>query len=62
MVSAPKLGDRKDWQRRLERAGGLDALARNAAQGVGAMPPRGGAPELSEAQLKAAIRYMMQAD
>jgi cytochrome c5 len=62
MVSSPKLGERKEWQSRMARAGGLDGLARNAAQGVGAMPAKGGRVELSEAQLKAAIRYMMQAD
>ena len=62
MVSSPKLGDRREWQERMARAGGLDDLLRNAVQGVGAMPPRGGRPELDAGQLKAAIRYMMQAD
>lgn len=62
MVSSPKLGDRKEWQERMARAGGLDGLVRNAVQGVGAMPARGGKPELDAEQLKAAIRYMMQAD
>lgn len=62
MVSAPKLGERKAWQARSERAGGIEGLVRNAAQGYGAMPPKGGREELSEAQLKAAIRYMQQAD
>ena len=62
MVSSPKLGDSKEWQGRMVRAGGLDGLLRNAVQGVGAMPPRGGKPELDAEELKAAIRYMMQAD
>lgn len=62
MVSSPKLGDSKEWQARMAHAGGLDGLVRNAVQGVGAMPARGGKPELDAAQLKAAIRYMMQAD
>ncbi|WP_342117737.1 c-type cytochrome [Pseudoduganella sp. OTU4001] len=62
MVSAPKLGARKEWQERMQRAGGLDGLVRNAAKGVGAMPARGGQADLDDAQLKAAIRYMMQAD
>ena len=62
MVSSPKLGDSKEWQQRMARAGGLDGLVRNAVQGVGAMPARGGKPELDAGQLKAAIRYMMQAD
>ena len=62
MVSSPKFGERKEWRQRMERAGGIDGLVRNAMQGVGAMPARGGRPELDAAQLKAAIRYMMQAD
>ncbi len=62
MVSSPKFGDRKEWQERMARAGGLDGLVRHAVQGVGAMPARGGKPELDAEQLKAAIRYMMQAD
>ncbi len=62
MVSSPKLGERKEWRQRMERAGGIDGLVRNAMQGVGAMPARGGKPGLDAAQLKAAIRYMMQAD
>ena len=62
MVSSPKFGERKEWQARMARAGGLDGLVRNAVQGVGAMPARGGNETLSESQLKAAIRYMMQAD
>lgn len=61
MVSSPKLGQHKEWQHRLVRAGGLEGLVRNAVQGVGAMPARGGKPELDAEQLKAAIRYMMQA-
>jgi len=62
MVSSPKFGERQEWQQRMARAGGIDGLVRNAVQGVGAMPARGGKPELDAAQLKAAIRYMMQAD
>jgi cytochrome c5 len=61
MVAAPKLGERKEWQARQARAGGLDGLVRNAAAGVGAMPPKGGREELSDSQLKAAIGYMMRA-
>lgn len=33
MVSSPKLGDRKEWQERMARAGGLDGLVRNAMRG-----------------------------
>ena len=60
MVSSPKQGDAREWQRRLARAGSLDALADNAVNGYEAMPPKGGHPELTRGQIEAAIRFMMQ--
>ena len=60
MVSSPKQGDAKEWQRRLSRAGSLGALADNAVNGYEAMPPKGGHTELTRSQIEAAIRFMMQ--
>jgi len=60
MVSSPKLGDVRDWQRRLSRAGSVSALADNAVNGYEAMPPKGGRPDLGREQIDAAIRFMMQ--
>jgi cytochrome c5 len=60
MVSSPKQGDVREWQRRLARARSLDALADNAVSGYEAMPPKGGHPELTRSQIEAAIRFMMQ--
>ena len=53
---APKLGDARAWEKR--RVRGLDTLVRTAADGKGAMPPRGGVPDLSEEELRAAVAYL----
>ena len=53
---APRIGDTRAWQKRARP--GIDALVRSASQGKGAMPPRGGVPDLTEDELRAAIAYM----
>ncbi|MBS1218454.1 MAG: cytochrome c5 family protein [Proteobacteria bacterium] len=53
---APKIGDREAWIPRLKN--GLDPLVQSAVNGHGGMPPRGGAANLSDAELKDAITYM----
>lgn len=53
---APKIGDRDAWIPRLKN--GIDPLVQSAVNGHGGMPPRGGAANLSEAELKDAITYM----
>jgi cytochrome c5 len=53
---APKLGDARAWEKR--RARGLDTLVRTAADGKGAMPPRGGMPDLSDEELRATVAYL----
>jgi cytochrome c5 len=60
MVSAPKAGDIKEWARRGAEApgGGLEMLTDHAFEGFGAMPPKGGRPELTRAQLRDAIKFM----
>ena len=57
VLGAPKTGDGAAWK---ARAGGnLAALVASAKAGKGAMPPKGGYPALTDAQLAAAITYMM---
>lgn len=58
MVSSPKAGDAAEWANRLSK--GLEKLTDNALNGIGAMPPKGGASELSREQLRQAIRYMAE--
>jgi len=56
---APKVGDQADWIPRLRP--GLDVLVRSAIKGHGAMPPRGGMADLTDAEVKSAVIYMMNA-
>jgi cytochrome c5 len=53
---APKFGDKAAWAPRL--AHGVNALYTSALKGKGAMPPKGGNPGLSDADVKAAVDYM----
>ncbi len=58
-AGAPKLGDKAAWAPRL--ASGRDALLHSALNGKGAMPPKGGRADLSDAQISAAVDHLMQA-
>jgi len=53
---APKIGDRPAWIPRLKK--GLDLLVTSAIHGHGAMPARGGLPDLSAQEIRGAIVYM----
>jgi len=57
VANAPKLGDKAAWAPRMEV--GIDGMLKFAIAGKGAMPPRGGNPNLSDAELRAAIEYMV---
>lgn len=60
MLGAPKIGDKAAWSGRLKAAGGIDGLLASAAKGKNSMPPRGGNPDLSDDELKAAIQQMLK--
>lgn len=59
VANAPKFGDKAAWAPHL--AHGVEHLRENALKGVGAMPPKGGNLTLSEAEVKAAVDYMVGA-
>lgn len=59
VAGAPIVGDMEAWAERLEQ--GEDALYSAAIDGKGAMPPKGGNPALSEAEIQAAVDYMLEA-
>jgi len=59
VANAPKFGDKKAWAMHLMH--GTDHLYENALKGIGAMPPRGGNLTLSDAEVKAAVDYMVKA-
>ena len=55
-AGAPKIGDKAAWAPRLK--GGLSHLIEVATKGKGAMPPKGGATDLTQAELARAIVFM----
>lgn len=54
---APKLGDMNEWKPRLQ--GGVDRLVKSAIGGHNSMPARGGMANLSDAEMKAAVEFMV---
>jgi cytochrome c5 len=56
-AGAPKTGDSKAWQPRIEQ--GMDALLVSVVNGKGNMPPRGICTECSDSDLMDAIRFMI---
>jgi cytochrome c5 len=58
-VGAPRIGVQKDWKNRLKK--GVDGLLTVTVAGINQMPSRGGCFECNDAQLKAAIVYMLPA-
>ena len=59
VANAPKFGDKKAWAMHLMH--GTEHVYENALKGTGAMPPRGGNLTLSDAEVKAAVDYMLAA-
>jgi cytochrome c5 len=56
---APKIGDRAAWIPRVKQ--GLDVVVASAIHGHGAMPPRGGMADLTDAEVRSAVVYMFNA-
>ncbi len=57
VAGAPKLGDKAAWDARI--ATGKDALYASSINGKNAMPPKGGNAALADADIKAAVDYMV---
>ncbi len=61
IAGAPKLEDKGQWAKRIAK--GVDTLYASAVNGVqgsaGVMPARGGNPALSNAEVRAAVDYML---
>jgi cytochrome c5 len=58
VAGAPKFGDKAAWAPRIQQ--GVATLVQSVVKGKGAMPPKGGTAA-SEAELKAAVEYMVGA-
>ena len=57
VAGAPKLGDKAAWAPRI--ATGNDALHTSSLKGKNAMPAKGGNPALSDAEVMAAVDFMV---
>ena len=61
IAGAPKVEDKGQWAKRIAK--GVDTLYASAVNGVqgsaGVMPARGGNPALSNAEVRAAVEYMI---
>jgi len=58
VAGSPKFGDKAAWAPRIQQ--GVPTLVQNAIKGKNAMPPRGGS-SASDADMKAAVEYMVNA-
>jgi len=59
VAGAPKFGDKAAWAKYIET--GMDSMVEVAMKGKGAMPPKGGAANASEEDIRAAVEYMVNA-
>ena len=59
VAGAPKFGDQAAWAARSKL--GVDALLASVIKGKGAMPPKGAVASASDADLRAAVEYMLAA-
>jgi cytochrome c5 len=59
VAGAPKFGDTAAWAPRIKT--GMEALYTTSLKGKGAMPPKGGNTTLADADVKAAVDYMVAA-
>lgn len=59
VAGAPKFGDKAAWAPRIKT--GEAAMVASVIKGKGAMPPKGAAANASEAEITAAVQYMVNA-
>mgnify|MGYP000862520662 CR=1 FL=1 len=55
-LNAPRTGEAADWAPRI--ALGFEALVASVTNGKGAMPPKGGGADLTDAELQRAVAYL----
>jgi cytochrome c5 len=57
VAGSPRLGDKAAWAPRIQQ--GVDTLVQSVTKGKGAMPPKAGNPALTDAELRAAVEFMV---
>ncbi|MGQ4276823.1 c-type cytochrome [Pseudidiomarina sp. E22-M8] len=57
VLGSPKMNNAADWEPRL--AQGMDTVLKHAIEGYNAMPPKGTCGDCSDAEIQAAIDYMI---
>ncbi|HKU46452.1 MAG TPA: c-type cytochrome, partial [Burkholderiales bacterium] len=57
VAGSPKIGDKAAWAPRIKT--GTDALVQSVIKGKGAMPPKAGNPSLSDAEIRAAVEFLV---
>jgi cytochrome c5 len=55
-LGSPKTGDTAAWGPRIAK--GLDALVQSTTNGIGQMPPKGGAADLTDVEIQRAVAYL----
>ena len=58
-MGAPAVGDKAAWSAVMKK--GLDKVNHNAIHGINGMPPKGGNMDLTDAQVKEIVDYMLEA-
>ena len=62
LTGSPRLGDTENWEPRIKQ--GMDVLVSHAINGFtgdsGVMPPKGGRIDLSDAQIRQAVSFMVE--
>jgi cytochrome c5 len=57
IAGSPPLGDKAAWAPRIKQ--GMDAMVQTVIKGKGAMPPKAGNPALTDAEIRAAVEFMV---
>jgi cytochrome c5 len=57
VAGAPKVGDHAAWAQRATK--GIDGLTASVINGLNAMPPRAGNPQLTDVDIQQAVAYML---
>jgi cytochrome c5 len=57
VAGSPRLGDKAAWAPRIQQ--GMDQLVQSVLKGKGAMPPKAGNSALSDAQVRAAVEFIV---